>query len=102
MTPDAAVTIGSATTIAVSYLLDTLLALAVGWAGWQFRQARLAMDRLQHTVGEATTALALLSQWRDLHDQRDQERHEEVRASITELWGVVRALPRSTVRGNGA
>ena len=103
MTPDAtaAITIGSATTIAVSYLFEALLALAFGWAGWQFREARKEMERLRASVTLATTRLELLTQWKDLHDQRDQERHEEVRASISELWGVMRSLPRTTVRGNG-
>jgi len=97
----AAITVGSATTIAVSYLFEALLALAFGWAGWQFREARREMERLRDAVNDATRSLALLSQWKDLHDQRDQERHDELRASITELWGVVRAMPRAASRGNG-
>lgn len=103
MTPttDASVTIGAATTIAVDYLLQAFLALAFGWAGWQFRQMRLEMGRLRENVSQATQELALFGQWREMHDQRDQERHQELGDRIAEVWGVVNRLPRTTVRGNG-
>lgn len=99
MTPSAteAVTIGTATTIAVSYLFQAALSVALGWAGWQFRQARRATERLTTRVEEATQQIAIFNQWREDH----QEQHKDLRERLAELSHVVTQLPRTTMRGNG-
>lgn len=95
-TDAAAVTLGTATTIAVSYLFQAALSMALGWAGWQFRQARRATERLTARVEEATQQIAIFNQWREDH----QEQHQELRERLNELSRVVRPYPSQT-RGNG-
>jgi len=77
-----------------AHLLQVLTLSVLGYAGWWLKEATKEMRRLREEMAQFRTTISVLEGWTKSHDDKDTERHQELKTEVQ--WLRDRLVMRHT------
>lgn len=81
------------------WLVVWIFGIFVAVIGWGIQRLVRANDETNQALGSIGTQLATMNgrlgkseQWQQMHEAKDDERHEEIKGNVKEIWKTIDAL----------